>query len=50
MAGGEGIRWSYLQKFYQTLVPVNDKTIIEHIIDSFNTLGFNDFIINELQK
>ena len=47
MAGGEGTRLEPFTKILpKPLVPVNDKTIIEHIIDSFNTLGFNDFIIS----
>lgn len=47
MAGGEGTRLEPFTKILpKPLVPVNDKTIIEHIIDSFNSLGINDFIIS----
>ncbi len=47
MAGGKGSRLEPFTKILpKTLVPVNEKTIIEHIIDSFTNVGCNDFILS----
>ena len=47
MAGGKGTRLEPFTKILpKPLVPVNEKTIIEHIIESFSNVGCNDFIIS----
>jgi dTDP-glucose pyrophosphorylase len=46
MAGGRGARLEPFTKvFPKPLVPLNDKPVIEHIIDSFNQFSINDFHI-----
>jgi dTDP-glucose pyrophosphorylase len=46
MAGGKGARLEPFTKvFPKPLVPIHDKTVIEHIIDSFNRYSINDFHI-----
>jgi len=46
MAGGKGARMEPFTKILpKPLVPINEKPIIEHIIDSFNKLGFNQFYL-----
>ncbi len=44
MAGGKGTRMGPFTKVLpKPLIPIQDKTIIEHIIESFNKVGCNDF-------
>ncbi len=44
MAGGRGTRLEPFTKILpKPLVPINDKPIIEHIIDRFTTFGCNNF-------
>lgn len=46
MAGGQGTRLEPFTKILpKPLIPVNDKTILEIIIDKFNNFGFDDFYI-----
>tara|TARA_Y100001970_G_scaffold15871_1_gene17852 strand:+ start:37593 stop:38642 length:1050 start_codon:yes stop_codon:yes gene_type:complete len=46
MAGGQGKRMEpFTNVLPKPLVPVHDKPIIEHIIDSFTELGCNNFYI-----
>ena len=47
MAGGEGVRLRpYTYILPKPLLPVNNKTMVEHIIDLFNKNGFNNFIFS----
>ena len=46
MAGGKGARMEPFTKVLpKPLIPVHDKTIIEHIIERFNVLGCTDFYL-----
>ena len=46
MAGGKGTRMEPFTKVLpKPLVPVQDKTIIEHIIENFVQVGCNDFYL-----
>jgi len=46
MAGGKGTRLKPFTKIFpKALLPVKDKTITEHIIDSFKKFGFYKFIL-----
>lgn len=51
MAGGKGTR---LQPFTsilpKPLLPINGKTVIEHILDNLKSLGLNNFIISVYEK
>ena len=48
MAGGKGTRLKpFTNVLPKPLMPVRDKPIIEHIIDSFNSSGINNFILTE---
>lgn len=45
MAGGKGSRLEpFTQIFPKPLIPVNGKTVIEHIMDKYHRYGFNRFI------
>jgi dTDP-glucose pyrophosphorylase len=47
MAGGQGSRLRPLTHVLpKPLIPINDKTIIEHIMDRFVEIGCEDFIIS----
>ena len=47
MAGGEGVRLRpYTYILPKPLMPVKNKTMVEHIIDLFNKNGFNNFIFS----
>ncbi len=47
MAGGEGVRLRpYTYILPKPLIPVNNKTMVEHIIHTFNKNGFNNFIFS----
>lgn len=47
MAGGLGARLEPITKVLpKPLVPVGEKTIIEHIIDRFTSYGMNEFIVS----
>ena len=47
MAGGEGVRLRpYTYILPKPLMPINNKTMIEHIMESFNKNGFNNFIFS----
>lgn len=53
MAGGKGTRlYPYTQILPKPLIPVGDKTIIEHIMEHFYRFGCNDFsvIINHKKE
>ena len=46
MAGGKGLRLNPFTKILpKPLVPLNDKTIIEHIIDKFVSFGIKNFTL-----
>ena len=46
MAGGKGTRLKpFSQVLPKPLIPINDKTLIEHIINKFNICGMNKFIL-----
>lgn len=46
MAGGKGTRLEPFTKILpKPLVPINEKPIIEHIIEKFTSLGINDFYL-----
>ncbi len=46
MAGGKGTRLKpFSQVLPKPLIPINDKTLIEHIINKFNIYGVNKFIL-----
>ena len=46
MAGGKGVRLRpYTSVLPKPLMPINDKPVIQHIIEQFNKHGDNDFII-----
>ncbi len=46
MAGGKGTRlFPYTQILPKPLIPIGEKTIIEHIFKRFNTFGCKDFLI-----
>lgn len=46
MAGGKGLRLRpYTSVLPKPLLPINDKPVIEHIIDQFNKYGTNNFVI-----
>lgn len=45
MAGGQGTRlYPYTRILPKALIPIKEKTISEHIIDSFSTYGCKDYI------
>lgn len=47
MAGGKGTRMRPLTHVIpKPLIPIDDKTIIEHIIDNFHKVGCNDFFVS----
>lgn len=47
MAGGQGTRMRPLTHIIpKPLIPIDDKTIIEHIIDNFNKIGCNNFYVS----
>jgi dTDP-glucose pyrophosphorylase len=51
MAGGKGSRLKpFTNILPKPLVPIKDKTIIEHIIDKFTALGCNNFYITANYK
>ena len=46
MAGGQGSRLEPFTKVLpKPLIPIHDKTVIQHIIEKFTNKGVNDFII-----
>ncbi|MCG6533548.1 MAG: NTP transferase domain-containing protein [Syntrophales bacterium LBB04] len=46
MAGGKGTRLDPFTKIIpKPLIPINDKPIIEHIMDRYHSMGFNEFVI-----
>jgi len=51
MAGGKGTRMEPFTKVLpKPLIPVGDKTIIEHIVDSFSILGCSEFYLTVNHK
>ena len=47
MAGGEGIRMKpFTNILPKPLIPVNEKTVLEHIIDNFLDQSINRFYIS----
>ena len=46
MAGGEGTRLKpFTNILPKPLIPLNDKTVIEKILDSFTNRGFHNFFL-----
>ena len=50
MAGGKGSRLKPFTEFFQPLIPVGNKPIIEHIIEKFNSFGVKNFFISTKYK
>ena len=51
MAGGKGTRLAPFTKVLpKLLLPIEDKPIIQHIIERFLNFGGNNFYFSELQK
>jgi len=47
MSGGKGMRLKpFTEIFPKPLIPVGNKTAIDHIIDNFENFGFNNFIFS----
>tara|TARA_B100000575_G_scaffold294601_1_gene312011 strand:+ start:8265 stop:9326 length:1062 start_codon:yes stop_codon:yes gene_type:complete len=51
MAGGEGTRMKpFTQILPKPLIPINDKPVIEHIVERFSNQGFKNFVISVNHK
>lgn len=51
LAGGEGTRLRPLTfSIPKALIPINEKTLTEHVLDLYKKLGINDFILSVAYK